>query len=137
MKTEQDIKNMLQGMGSLSVLGSSESGKKWKGKCGVYVYAGKKTTQGLSGVDKHADDDKRIILRMTFSVWHSGRQKWIRAYQWNTRTTQDCVTETRLQRFINAAKEHGNKRAENFSEEHYEWVRQAYADLRKRMRAGN
>lgn len=134
MKTENEIKELLSNLGIMKLDGITSNGKKWKGTAGVYVYAGRETTQGRSGTQRHADDDKRIILRISFSFWHSGQQKYVKGSQWNTRTTQACLTESRLQGFAATCRETGNKRADKFSEERHDAIMKDWRDYRAMMR---
>jgi len=134
VKTEKEIKQLMSDLGIMKLNGSTSNGKKWKGTAGVYVYAGRETKQGRSGTQRHADNDKRIILRISFSFWHSGQQKFVKGSQWNTRTTQAYLTESRLQRFADACRETGNKRADKFSEERHDKIMQDWSDYRAMMR---
>jgi hypothetical protein len=76
----------------------------------------------------------QIILRMTFSVWHDGRKKFVRAWQWDTRTTQKHMEKNagkRLAEFVKSAEKHLKKRGQQFTEERYEWGVHCRAEARR------
>ena len=141
MKTEQEIKSMfVKKFGSLTLTKicstPDENATFPHNSVRCAGRLGKMTFGVWAGNEHNPLKSDQIILRMTFSLWHSDRG-WVYAGQWNTRTTQRTMKKNgngRLARFVKRAGEHLALRACFFTDKGYDERKEKYAMIRKMMK---